>query len=82
MIVERIAVDAGVDWARASRDMTTYSADLDHQLARHAMQAWSLGLAGAPGYLVGPYLVRGGLDDRALSRAVRRARDHPDFIAN
>jgi hypothetical protein len=31
-------------------------------------------LAGTPSYLVGPFRVAGGLDDRRLRRAVERAR--------
>jgi protein-disulfide isomerase len=44
------------------------------QLQRHASQAFGLGLSGTPAYLVGPYLLEGGLDDRRLRHAVDRAR--------
>ena len=44
------------------------------QARRHAAQAFGLGLAGTPAYLVGPYLLEGGLDDRRLRHAVERAR--------
>lgn len=72
--IRRIAVAAGVDWPRLQADLSARSADLDAQIAGHAAQAWSLGLQGTPGYLVGPYLIPGGLDDHQLKLAVRRAR--------
>jgi protein-disulfide isomerase len=47
---------------------------IDVQLARHKTQAFGLGLSGTPAYLVGPYLLEGGLDDRRLRHAVEKAR--------
>ena len=76
--IRRIAISAGVDWPRLQADMSARSADLDAQIARHTSQAWSLGLQGTPGYLVGPYLIPGGLDDHHLAQAVRRARKAGD----
>ncbi|WP_309605937.1 DsbA family protein [Phenylobacterium sp.] len=72
--IRRIAIAAGVDWPRLVADEAEGSARLDAQLARHAMQAWSLGAEGTPAYLVGPYLLMGGLNDRRLAHAVREAR--------
>ncbi len=72
--VDVIAADAGLDMARLRADRVTHAAAIDSQLARHAMQAFGLGLQGTPAYLVGPYLIQGGLDDRALADAVKRAR--------
>lgn len=69
-----IAAAAGADRARLERDLTVHAEAIDTQLARNHAQAWSLGLGGTPAYLVGPYLVRGGLDDRALRRLVADAR--------
>lgn len=75
--VERIhdaAVSAGVDWSRLEVDRDRYAAQIEAQLGRHALQAFALGLEGTPAYLVGPRLVRGGLDDGALRRLVKAAR--------
>lgn len=72
--IRRIGIAAGVDWPRLVADETASSTRLDAQLARHAMQAWSLGAEGTPAYLVGPYLLMGGLNDRRLGHAVRDAR--------
>ena len=72
--LRRVAEAAGVDWTRLQADLAAHSAEIDAQISRHAVQAWSLGLQGTPGYLVGPYLILGGLDDRKLAQSVRRAR--------
>ncbi len=65
---------AGVDWPRLTVDLARDGVAIDRLLARQSQQAWSLGLEGTPAYLVGPLLVRGGLDDRALARAIAEAR--------
>lgn len=72
--IERIAAEAGLDLARLQADRTAHAAAIDTQLAQHRLQAFSLGLQGTPAYLVGPYLIQGGLGDRALAAAVKRAR--------
>jgi len=69
-----IARQAGADPVRLAADMRSEARAIDAQLGRHRLQAFSLGLQGTPAYLVGPYLIQGGLDDRALAAAVRRAR--------
>ena len=65
---------AGVDWPRLTADLARDGAVIDALLSRQAFQAWSLGLQGTPAYLIGPYLLRGGLGDRALAGAVADAR--------
>lgn len=69
-----IATQAGADPVRLAADLRTEARAIDAQLGRHRVQAFSLGLQGTPAYLVGPYLIQGGLDDRDLAAAVRRAR--------
>lgn len=69
-----LARSAGVDWDRLQADLVADGRTIDATLDRHATQAWSLGIEGTPAYLVGPLLVKGGLDDAALSRAVAEAR--------
>ena len=68
--VEAIARDAGVDLKLARR----HARDIDEQIRRHNLQAFGLGLQGTPGYVVGRYLVPGGLDERNLAKVVERAR--------
>jgi len=72
--IEDIAVRAGVDRAQLTADLRDHAREIDAQLSDHKLQAFSLGLQGTPAYLVGPYLIQGGLDDRALAGAVARAR--------
>lgn len=72
--IRRVAIAAGADWPRLTADRTAHARTIEAQLGRHGMEAWSLGIPGSPGYLVGPYLIKGGLDDRDLARAVARAR--------
>lgn len=72
--IRQVATAAGADWPRLTADRATHARAIDAQLGRHGTEAWSLGIAGSPGYLVGPYLIKGGLDDRDLARAVARAR--------
>jgi len=68
---ERIAAIART--AGADPDLAA-TREIDAQLQRHAAQAFGLGLSGTPSYLVGPYLLEGGLDDRRLRHAVEKAR--------
>ncbi|MBL8772964.1 MAG: thioredoxin domain-containing protein [Phenylobacterium sp.] len=72
--VDAIAVEAGCDPARLAEDLADPASGIDAQIGRHQLQAFGLGLQGTPAYLVGPYLIQGGLDDDALRRAVDRAR--------
>ena len=69
-----IAAGAGIDPVRLAADLSAPARAIDAQIGRHRMQAFSLGLQGTPGYLVGPYLLNEGLDDRRLAHAVDRAR--------
>ena len=69
-----IARQAGADPVRLAADLQAQARAIDAQLGRHRLQAFSLGLQGTPAYVVGPYLIQGALDDRALAAAVRRAR--------
>ena len=72
--ITAIAAAAGADLARLAADQSVHAREIDAQIGRHRLQAFSLGLAGTPAYLVGPYLIEGGLDDRRLDHAVKRAR--------
>jgi protein-disulfide isomerase len=71
----RTAVEAaGGDWLRLVRDRNRNIDWIDALIARNSMQAFSLGLGGTPGYLIGPVLVRGTLDERGFRKALARAR--------
>lgn len=70
----RLAERAGLDAEALNTALADGSEAIDLQLNRHRAQAFALGLQGTPAYLVGPYLVQGGLDDRKLAAMVARAR--------
>lgn len=65
---------AGGDWLRLVRDRNRNIDRIDALIARNSMQAFSLGLGGTPGYLIGPVLVRGALDERGFRKALAQAR--------
>ena len=69
-----LAVAAGVDWSRLQADLARESVPIDRQMARHYFQAWSVGLQGPPGYVVGPYLMDGRLSESDLRGAIAAAR--------
>ncbi len=50
-------------WAQIQSDLRNHSADIERQLNLNRRDAFSLGLAGTPAYLIGPTLVSGGLDE-------------------
>ena len=65
---------AGGSWSRLVDDMQRNRTRIDALIARNARQAFSLGLGGTPGYLIGPVLVRGALSERGFRKALARAR--------
>lgn len=71
---------AGVDWARLQRDLQAHEAEIDALLTRNSQQAAQLGLQGTPGFLIGNYLIPGGLDLANLRSAVAEARANPDGL--
>jgi protein-disulfide isomerase len=66
---------AGGDWLRLKNDLRMNRAEITAQIGRNRMQAFGLGLAGTPGYLVGPILVRGALTEAEFTRVFREARN-------
>lgn len=72
--VKSLASGVGIDWPRLERDLAENGPIIDAQLNRHAFQAWSLGLEGTPASLVGPFLIKGGMSEAALRRAITGAR--------
>ncbi|MBS3961403.1 MAG: thioredoxin domain-containing protein [Sandarakinorhabdus sp.] len=66
---------AGGDPDLLRRTLADEGARIEGLLARNAFHAFSLGLGGTPGHLVGPVLVRGAVPARDFRRAIRRARE-------
>jgi hypothetical protein len=69
-------VAAGANWRQVQADLVRDGVSIDKGLRGNAHQAWMLGLQGAPGYLVGPYLVRGRIGESELTGLIRMAREH------
>jgi len=72
--MRRVVEQAGGNWHRLLKDLAQHRAEIDARLSRNATQAFGLGLGGTPGYLVGPYLVRGGLKEAEFAKAFDQAR--------
>lgn len=70
---------AGGDWPQVQRDLATRAAAIDAQLAATRRDAALLGVAGTPGYLAGPILVVGALDEAGFARLFARARESMPF---
>jgi protein-disulfide isomerase len=71
----RTAITAvGGDWERLEADRQQQARPIAARLARVANEAFGLGIAGTPGYLIGRMLVIGGLDESEFRRVFRDAR--------
>lgn len=74
--VMREAVEiSGGRWALIQADLHTYGADTESQLDRNRQDAFKLGLAGTPAYLVGPILLVGGLNEADFTKAFALGRE-------
>ena len=72
----RAAVErSGGSWRRVQEDLVTRARDIEEQITRNKQQAFSLGLGGTPGYVIGSILVRGGVDASEFTRVLRQARE-------
>ncbi len=68
---------SGGNWGQLQIDLKRYSAEINQELVRTRRQAFGLGLAGTPAYLVGDFLIVGGTDEDGFGRAIAAARDKP-----
>jgi protein-disulfide isomerase len=69
---------AGVNWDRLQADLKTHGTEIDALITRNSRQAASLGLQGTPGFIIGSYLIPGGLDLGTLREVIREARANPN----
>lgn len=69
-IVER----EGGDWTRLASDLQAGQTRIQTALARTATQAFALGIAGTPAFLIGPLLVKGALSRSEFAKAFSDAR--------
>lgn len=72
--VRNLAAAAGVDLARLDADLSTRAAEIEDALTDAATQAGLIGLRGTPSFVIGRYLVPGGLDLAALRQIVTDVR--------
>lgn len=71
----RAAITAvGGDWQRLQQDRTTHADAIAQRLSRIATEAFGLGIAGTPAYLIGRMLVNGALDAEEFAEVFRQAR--------
>lgn len=71
----RAAITAvGGDWQQLQQDRATHAAAIAQRLSRIATEAFGLGIAGTPAYLIGPILVNGALDVAEFAELFRQAR--------
>ncbi|SOD91169.1 DsbA family protein [Caenispirillum bisanense] len=78
--VRAAAAEAGLDLARADADLQARRAEVDAALAEAAREAILMGLQGTPGFLIGNYVVPGGLDKAGLAELVAGARAGKDAL--
>lgn len=74
-VVRKAVLDAGGDWRGLLIDLTNHKAKIERMLSRHAFEAFSLGLPGTPGYLIGTILVSGAISARQFGRAIAQSRN-------
>lgn len=65
---------SGGNWQQLQADLAMNRTQIIAQIERNKTQAIELGLGGTPGYLIGPILVRGAMNQGEFTRAFRRAR--------
>ncbi len=76
--MRRAVENAGGNWGLLQEDLARHAPAIAGDLASNATEAFSLGLAGTPGYLIGPYLVEGALTESQFRRAFAQARAAQD----
>ena len=70
--VKRVAEGVGINWPATTEVLRRDAPAIATQLKRHAFEAWSLGIAGTPAYLVGDKLYEGRIGERTLRKAIQR----------
>ena len=73
-VIRARAKTAGVDLARLDRDLVARADEIKTILARTATEAAALGLQGTPAFLIGTYVVPGGLPQSELEKIVKDVR--------
>ncbi|HYH19961.1 MAG TPA: DsbA family protein [Azospirillum sp.] len=72
--VRQAATAAGLDLERAERDLKERDAQVDAAFKEASAQAAMLQLRGTPAFVIGGYLVPGGLDLKSMKEVVAKVR--------
>jgi len=73
--VLRAAVErSGGRWDQVERDLAEHGRDIDRRIERAKADAFALGIAGTPAYLIGPLLVVGAQGEAGFAKAFAQAR--------
>lgn len=74
-VTEEVLAKAGIDVAKAKRDLEARAKEIDALIARNNEQAEAFGFNGTPSYIVGTFRVPGGLSIEMFKRAIADARE-------
>ena len=74
-VLRDVVMRAGGDWLRAMTWLAAHADAVAARLRANGQEAYSIGLAGTPGYLAGPMLVMGAIDASDFQRLFARARE-------
>ena len=72
--VQAMLAKAGIDVARAQRDLVTHRKAIDALLARNHEQALALEFQGTPAFIIGKFRVPGALDEKNFKLAIADSR--------
>jgi Protein-disulfide isomerase len=72
--IQNVARDAGLDVAQAQRNLQERGAQVDVALREASAQAAMLQLQGPPGFIIGSYLIPGGLDLKTMKEIIADVR--------
>ncbi|WP_225421116.1 DsbA family protein [Sphingomonas parva] len=75
--IRAAAAKAGVDWARLQSDLDKHKGEIDALISRNNRMAPAIGLQGTPAFIIGSYLIPGGMDLANLKETVKMARENP-----
>lgn len=73
-MIDTLAKQAGVDWAKLTSDLKAHDGDLDAILLRNQREAALLRFQGTPGLVINGYLIRGALSDQELKDVIQQIR--------
>lgn len=75
--IRKAASEAGLDLTQAERDLKEREQEVDAAFKEASIQAAMLRLQGTPGFVIGNYLIPGGLDLKTMKEIVSELRTKP-----